>query len=187
MGTAQFSGNPRTEWLVDAGPDREMRLLEPFSFVDPAGRLWEVPAGMEVNGASIPRTLWSSVGSPYTGDYRRAAILHDAAIRDPLVVRAEADAMFYQACLAAGCTPSQAKLLYAGVCLGSWVSRSRPLEHAIAEQLPDAARLPGEHSLLDLEVRALYTLLAADLRDSADDIGAVRAAVERRLGHAPAL
>lgn len=185
MGTGQFSGNPRTEWLAGAGPDREMRLLEPFSFVDPDGRCWVVPAGTEVNGASIPRTLWSSVGSPYTGDYRCAAILHDAAIRDPLVVRAEADAMFYQACLAGGCTPSQSKLLYAGVCLGSWMGRTRPVAHAIAEQVPDAARLPGEHSPLDLELRALYTLLAGDLRDTGDDIGAVRAAVARRLGGAP--
>lgn len=184
MGTAQFSGNPRAEWLAGAGPDREMRLLEPFSFVDPNGCLWEVGAGTDVNGASIPRTLWSSVGSPYTGDYRRAAILHDAAIRDPLVVRAEADAMFYQACLAGGCAPSQAKLLYAGVRVGSWMSRSRPLEHAIAEQVPDAARLPGQHSPLDLEVRALYTLLAGDLRDAGDDIDSVRAAVDRRLGEA---
>lgn len=182
MGTGQFSGNPRTEWLSGEGSDRDMRVLEAFSFTDAKGRLWEVPAGTEVNGADIPRTLWSSVGSPFTGDYRRAAILHDTAIRDPQVRRIEADAMFYEACLAGGCSASQAKLLYAGVCIGSWVSRSRPVEHAIAEQIPDAARLPGEQSPLDLETRAIYTLLAGELHASAHDFDSVRAIVEKRLG-----
>lgn len=182
MGTSQFSGNPRTEWLSDKGSDRDMRVIEAFSFTDGKGRRWEVPAGTQVNGADIPRTLWSSVGSPYTGDYRRAAILHDAAIRDPQVRRIEADAMFYEACVAGGCPAKQAKLLYAGVRIGSWVSRSRPVEHAIAEQIPDAARLPGEQSPLDLETRAIYTLLAGDLASSGDDFASVRAIVDERLG-----
>lgn len=183
MSTGQFSGNPRTEWLSDDGPDRAMRVAETFSFTDAKGRRWEVPAGMEVDGATIPRTLWSSVGSPYTGDYRRAAILHDAALLDPRVRRIDADAMFYEACIAGGCPASQAKLLYASVCIGSWVSQARPVEHAIAEQIPDAARLPGEQSPLDLEIRAIYTLLAGDLAATLDDFDSVRAAVDKRLAY----
>lgn len=183
MSTGQFSGNPRTEWLSGDGPDRAMRLADTFSFTDAKGRRWEVPAGMEVDGATIPRTLWSSVGSPYTGDYRRAAILHDAALLDPRIRRIDADAMFYEACIAGGCPANQAKLLYAGVCIGSWVSQARPVEHAIAEQIPDAARLPGEQSPLDLEIRAIYTLLAGDLAATPDDFDAVRAAVDKRLAY----
>lgn len=181
MSTGQFSGNPRTEWLSDDGPDRAMRLVDTFWFTDAKGRRWEVPAGMEVDGATIPRTLWSSVGSPYTGKYRRAAILHDAAILDPRIRRIDADAMFYEACLAGGCPANQAKLLYAGVCIGSWVSQARPVEHALAVQIPDAARLPGEHSPLDLEIRAIYTLLAGELAATPDDFDSVRATVEQRL------
>lgn len=183
MSTGQFSGNPRAEWLSEQGADRAMRMIEPFSFTDPAGRHWEVPAGMEVDGATIPRTLWSSVGSPFTGDYRRAAILHDAAIRDPRIARIDADAMFYEACLAGGCSVKQAQLLYAGVCIGSWVSQARPDAHALAEQLPDAARLPGEHSPLELEIRAIYTLLASDLAGNGQDFARVRAIVARRLAY----
>lgn len=182
MATGHFSGNPRAEWLSGPGPDRGMRLLEPFSYTDAKGRHWEVPAGMEVDGATIPRTLWSSVGSPYTGDYRRAAILHDAAIHDPRVARIDADAMFYEACLAGGCPVKQAQLLYAGVCIGSWVSTARPDAHHLAAQIPDCARLPGEHSPLDLEIRAIYTLLAHDLAASGGDFASVRATVARRLG-----
>ena len=183
MSTGHFSGNPRVEWLSEQGPDRGMRMIAPFSFTDARGRSWEVPAGMAVDGATIPRTLWSSVGSPFTGDYRRAAILHDAAIADPQVARIDADAMFYEACVAGGCSVKQAQLLYAGVCIGSWVSLARPEAHQLAEQLPDGTRLPGEHSLLDLEIRAIYTLLSHDLAASGDDFASVRAIVSRRLDY----
>jgi len=62
-----FSGNPKTEWLVDPGAtDREMALLFDFSFTDPDGNPWPAPKGSVVNGASIPQPLRSIVGSPYT-------------------------------------------------------------------------------------------------------------------------
>ena len=78
-----FSNDPQTRWITDDGaPDRNMEILERFSFVDPKGREWVAPAGTVVNGASIPRALWTVVGSPYTGDYRRASIVHDKACDD---------------------------------------------------------------------------------------------------------
>ncbi len=182
MSTAQFSGNPCVEWLSEPGPDRGMRMLAPFSFTDAKGRLWEVAAGLALDGATIPRTLWSSVGSPFTGDYRRAAILHDAALRDPAVARIDADAMFYEACVAGGCSVRQAQLLYAGVCIGSWVSTARPDAYRLAHQLADGTGLPGQHAPLDLEIRAIYTLLAHDLAAAGGDFAAARAIVSRRLG-----
>jgi hypothetical protein len=52
-----------------------MLLIEDFAFVDPHGTNWKAPAGDD--GASIPRFLWTTVGSTFTGDYRRASVLHD--------------------------------------------------------------------------------------------------------------
>lgn len=122
-----FSGNPKTEWLVDSnGQDRDMRLIEDFSFTDPDGRSWPAPKGSIVNGASIPRPLWSTVGSPYTDDYRRASVVHDVACNTPGVSRKEADMMFYHACRAGGCSARQARILYAGVRIGAWASMSLP-------------------------------------------------------------
>jgi len=127
MALGTFSGNPKTEWLIDAnGEDRDMRLLEDFTFTDPAGRAWVAPAGSVVNGASIPRPLWSSVGSPYTDDYRRASVVHDIAVATDGVVRKEADVMFLHACRAGGCTEVQARILYAGVRIGAWADTSLP-------------------------------------------------------------
>jgi len=121
----KFSGNPRTEWLEDSSSsDRDMSLLEKFSFTDPDGRDWLAPKGSVVNGASIPQPLWSIVGSPYTDDYRRASVVHDVACNTAGVKRKEADVMFFHACRAGGCGPVQARILYAGVRLGAWASKS---------------------------------------------------------------
>lgn len=115
-----FSGNPKTEWLsTPLAADRDMKLLDDFSFTDPNGRVWLAPQGTLTDGASIPQALWSAVGSPFTGDYRCAAVVHDAACSDPSVSRREADRMFYQACLAGGCSLVQARILYIGVRIGA--------------------------------------------------------------------
>ena len=33
--------------------------------------------GFDFDGASIPKWLWSIIGSPFTGNYVRAALFHD--------------------------------------------------------------------------------------------------------------
>lgn len=182
MANGQFSGNPKTEWLAEKGDDRDMRVIEAFWYVDPAGRRWDVPEGTIINGASIPRTLWSSVGSPYTGDYRRAAVVHDAVVGKEGVLRKEADAMFYHACLAGGCSLLQAKLLYAGVRVGAWASETQLFAMDPASQLPDAYRLPGQQTPRELEVRARYTLIANQLMATPNDFAAIERVVSANLG-----
>lgn len=117
-----FSGEPRTLWLTESNSDRKMQLLEDFSFTDPAGRSWLVQKFYKIDGASIPKSLWSLIGSPYTGDYRRASIVHDKACDDAAgnpTARRTADRMFFHACRAGGCTIEQATTLYLGVRIGS--------------------------------------------------------------------
>jgi hypothetical protein len=123
MAHGTFTGDPEAVWLTERrAPDRGMRLLAPFSFRDPAGKAWAVPVNHVVNGASIPRALWTLVGSPYTGDYRRASIVHDKACDDARGnsrARRAADRMFYHACRAGGCSVAGATLLYIGVRIGA--------------------------------------------------------------------
>lgn len=107
MSQGTFSGDPVTRWLSETGDDRNMEILEAFTFTDPAGKVWKAPVGSVVNGASIPRPLWSVVGSPYTGDYRRASIVHDVASVEAdhdEAKRRAADRMFYHACRVGGCS-----------------------------------------------------------------------------------
>jgi hypothetical protein len=93
--------------------------------------------------------------------------------------------MFYFACLAGGCMMMEGKLLYAGVRVGTWASETRAFATDMLSIAPAAPRLPGEQTRSELEVRARYTLLAAELHGIGDDFAAIRATVERHLGPAP--
>ncbi len=110
-----FTGKVRAEWQDDG---MTMRLLDPVSFTDSNGREWIAEAGFVTDGASIPQALWSLVGSPFTGRYRVAAVLHDAAYRTPGIPKAQADLMLRDAALALGCPHWLAEAIYAGVTIG---------------------------------------------------------------------
>lgn len=120
MGT--FSGDPHAIWLTEPGDDRRMQLLEALEFVDPSGKSWLAPKDALIDGASIPRALWTLVGSPYTGDYRRASILHDVACDNAhgdAKLRREADRMYYHGCRAGGCSIAEATIQFIGVRIGA--------------------------------------------------------------------
>lgn len=94
---------------------REATLLAPFGYVDPAGKKWETPKGVTVNGASIPQVFWTFVGSPWTGKYREASVIHDYYCD----VRTESwqtvHRIFYTAMRANGVEEIRAKVMYAAV------------------------------------------------------------------------
>jgi hypothetical protein len=123
MNYGKFSGDPEVRWKVSARePDRDMNLLSDFHFVDPASRMWHAPKESTVDGASIPRALWTVVGAPFCGDYRRASVVHDVACVDAgndKKKRKAADQMFFYACRAGGCSWSQSVVLYIGVRIGA--------------------------------------------------------------------
>lgn len=113
-----FTGRVAVEWLTDHDPERDMRLLEPFIFSDGSGKQWRVPAGAVVNGASIPRGFWSLVGSPFTGNYRRASVVHDYYCDTKDEPWQAVHKMFYHAMVAGGVPTLEAKILYGAVYAG---------------------------------------------------------------------
>jgi hypothetical protein len=120
MAQPYFEGEVRTEWLVEAatgqdGVDRRMQLLIDFAFVDASGTRWLAPSGHIIDGASIPRLLWSVAGSPYTGAYRRASVLHDVACDERAVPSKLVHRMFYDAMLCDGVSQAQALEFYTAV------------------------------------------------------------------------
>lgn len=80
-----FSGEPI---LQPTGDGRNMRLIEDFSYTDANGAMWTAPKGTLTDGASIPTALWSIIGSPFTGKYLNAAIIHDLLRKSPSTVAA---------------------------------------------------------------------------------------------------
>lgn len=113
----KFIGDVRATWLVDRdGPDRTMRLEADFAYIGPDNVRWPAPKGREVDGASIPSFFWGPlVGSPYTGDFRRASVVHDIACQDKPLTSDAAHKMFYHAMLCDGTDAWLAEAMYAAV------------------------------------------------------------------------
>lgn len=166
MGNGKFSGNPQTEWLSDPGADRTMKMVAPFYYDDPEGRRWLAPKDATIDGASIPVALWSSVGSPYTGEYRRASIVHDVACGSADVIRKSANKMFYFACLEGGCSVAEARLLYAGVRIGAWTTAIR-LWKSAAIGKPDINQEVDVVPLAERSIKNTFDEIAADMENMA--------------------
>ena len=96
-------------------PGSNMSLAEDFAYVDPTGKRWTAPAGLETDGASIPALLYPVVGHPFDSSYLRAAIVHDAACPSDFESWADAHLMFYHALLKCGLGETKAKVMYAAV------------------------------------------------------------------------
>jgi hypothetical protein len=179
-----FSGQPLTRWLTEDKPDRKMALEEAFMFTDPEGKAWDVPSGFPIDGASIPKALWSLIGSPYTGDYRRASIVHDKACNDAKKdcdARRAADRMFYHACRAGGCSTDESKTLYLGVRIGALKDQVPLWSDSITESFSPRPRasIPIEDRRVEADFRLARDLLSREVET--DDPLELEAQVDRAL------
>ena len=89
-----------------------MTLLTELRYTDPKGEVWIAPAGSQVDGASIPRYLWSIMGGPFEGKYRNASVLHDVAYGERKRPWQDCDRMFYNAMRCSGVSAVEAKTMY---------------------------------------------------------------------------
>lgn len=101
--------------------DRAMRMLFDMRFTDKRGVNHIVPAGAVINGADIPRVLWTPVGPPMAGPYVRSSALHDVALTQ--MPPEPAHQLFYESMLADGCTQEQADLFWHAVTAKTWWDR----------------------------------------------------------------
>lgn len=112
----------------------------------------KVPAGLVVDGASVPRACWFFM--PPDGLHRGAALFHDWSYinrgcnltRGPPLTRKETDEAFYNLMIEAGVSPNVAGIAYRGVRLGgwaAWASRESPLILPV-----DRHRMATPHFLL---------------------------------------
>jgi len=107
-----FDGRVVARWLDDG---RDMALVEPFAYVDPAAVRWDAPAGAVVNGASIPQPFWSLIGGPFEGRFRQASVVHDVACVERSRPWQQVHRMFYEACRCGRVGVVKAKTMYYAV------------------------------------------------------------------------
>lgn len=102
--------------LLDLDPDGlRFTLGQPFGYVDPSGTMWQAEKGLVTDGASIPRPLWSIIGGPFEGQYRRAAVIHDFYCDRKYRAWEKVHRVFYDAMITGGVSTVKAKLMYYAV------------------------------------------------------------------------
>lgn len=99
-------------------PARGRRVLASYRFFDPGGQLWLVPKGAVVDGASIPRALWSFIGSPFSGRYVGASVIHDYYCTTRERSWQKTHRAFYDGMRAAGVPRIKAAIMYRAIWLG---------------------------------------------------------------------
>lgn len=109
---ARFEGVPVVELLPDG---INIKLRSELTFYDPQEVRWSVPPDAVVDGASIPSAFWTVVGSPLTGRYRDASIIHDWFCDKRTRTWQATHRVFYDAMIVSGVDPFQAKVMYYGV------------------------------------------------------------------------
>jgi len=100
------------------GKERVVETVLPFSFVDAKEKLWMVPAGSEVDGASIPSAFWSLIGGPFTGKYREASVVHDHYCKTKTETWQDTHRVFYDGMRANGVDETLATTMYGAVYFG---------------------------------------------------------------------
>lgn len=116
----RFEGEVVTRWLPSAGEDRRMALHPDTTlmFRRRNGETIAAKPWLEFDGASIPVWAWPLIGSPFTGKYRRAAVIHDTLCAAKERPWRDAHRVMYEACRALGVGKFRAWLMYRALLIG---------------------------------------------------------------------
>jgi hypothetical protein len=115
-----FTGKVMLELLEDAQLDHKWKLLEELSFVDDRGTRWTAPGGGVLDDDLVPRQLRQVDGMPLQQEYRKASVVHAYFVHAKSAPWRDVHRMLYEASVAEGVAPPQAKLLYMTVYAGGW-------------------------------------------------------------------
>ena len=96
---------------------QKWKLLEDVQ-VSSLGYCINVQEGFVSDMASIPKLFWNLIGSPFTGRYTEAALVHDALYASEALPRKEADGVFLELMAQAGVSYWKRYSMYWAVRLG---------------------------------------------------------------------
>lgn len=116
----RFHGEVVTRWLASNGEDRRMVLHQDTTLVfeRPDGELIPALIGLEFDGASIPVWAWPLIGSPFTGKFRKAAVIHDTLCYAQDRPHPQAHRVMYEAMRALGVGRFRASVMYRALLIG---------------------------------------------------------------------
>ena len=97
------------------------KITEPFEYFTEDGvDVILVPIGFVSDGASIPRIFWTIIGSPWTGKYAKAAVVHDFLYDRQLFTRKKSDRIFIEGMKILGVGWFKRKIMWFSVRVGGW-------------------------------------------------------------------
>ena len=109
----------KTELCLKVIGEQAYELTEPLVYCNGLVSL-QVNKGFDFDGASIPKPLWSIIGSPMTGGYQRAGCLHDALYASEYFPREICDALFLEAMKIDGVSYIKRMAMYNAVRMFGW-------------------------------------------------------------------
>lgn len=77
--------------------NQRWRVRIAFAYYTQRGEIIKIPRGFITDLASIPRPFWSVIGSPGSGDYAQAAVVHDYLYVEQTFTRKQSDKIFLEA------------------------------------------------------------------------------------------
>src|SRR5690349_19913560 len=173
------SGNIDARWLEDG---RKMMLLADYTYTDPASTPWLAPKGAKIDGASIPQGLWSFIGGPFEGLYRKASVVHDVGCDEKKAPWRAVHKMFYDAMRCSNVTEKRAKIMYWAVyhCGPRW-GRDQGMQWCSPTALPDNIRRLKEYlqKRAQIELAELLEITDKDLAKVDVNLRAFLEAIER--------
>lgn len=90
----------------------EFILVADFNYIDASGFVWRIPSGTVVAGAALPKSVWSVIGGPWSGKYRKASILLEYLAETRITTSERTYELYLEAMLNSGVEKNTALFLY---------------------------------------------------------------------------
>ena len=103
----------------------QFRTLTELTYTTLEGVSITVPRDFITDGASIPKACWSIIGSPFTGKYKRAAMIHDWLYHTLVTTRIYADRVFLEIMKERGVSLWKRLSMYRAVRTFGWIPWNR--------------------------------------------------------------
>lgn len=95
--------------------DYHYQLVRTYIVLLPNKKTLQILPGFVTDGASVPKLFWNIIGSPFTGNYTRAGIIHDALYASKILPRKQCDSIFFKIIKECGGSWLERTLMWAGV------------------------------------------------------------------------
>ena len=109
------------KYQIEEYDDYKFRTLTELAYTTKAGEVITVPRDFITDGASIPKAVWSIIGSPFTGKYKRAALVHDWLYHILKTTRIYADRIFLEIMQERGVSLWKRLSMYRAVRTFGWI------------------------------------------------------------------